>query len=284
MSSVLFDAPGPRARRRHLIGSVIGGLAVLGVIGWGVKKLADQGIFDAERWEIFENPDLWETLGEGLWATLRVALLAGVLALLLGAVLTALRLSGSKGLAWPARVFTELFRGLPVLLLMYFPLVIWTDLTAYAGAVIGLTLYNGSVISEILRSGVRALPGGQKEAGLAIGLTPLATLRTIEFPQAVRIMLPTLVSQLVVLLKDTSLAYIIAYQELLRTVQQLANFYGNFYLFPIFFVAAGIYITVNVAFSQTAAYLARRGNRKAAAAPVDLGAEVGGGAGTGISV
>jgi glutamate transport system permease protein len=266
MSSVLYDAPGPRARRRHLIGSIIGGLAVLGIIAWGVKILADQGIFDAERWEIFEDPALWETLGEGLWATLRVALLGGVLAVLLGAVLTALRLSGSRLLAWSARVFTEIFRGLPVLLLMYFPIVIWTDLSAYAGAVIGLTLYNGAVIAEILRSGVRALPGGQKEAGLAIGLTPMAALRMIELPQAVRIMLPVLVSQLVVLLKDTSLAYIIAYPELLRTVQQMANFYGNFYLFPIFFVAAGIYILINLTFSQTAAYLARHGTRKAAAA------------------
>ncbi len=266
MSSVLFDAPGPRARRRHLIGSIIGGLGLLALFGWAYLKLDEQGIFDYERWEIFEDPELWETLAEGLWATLKVALLAGVLALLLGAVLTALRLSGTRWLAWPARVFTELFRGLPVLLLMYFPLVIWTDLTAYAGAVIGLTLYNGAVIAEILRAGVRALPSGQKEAGLAIGLTHLAALRRIELPQAVRIMLPTLVSQLVVLLKDTSLAYIIAYPELLRTVQQMANFYGNFYLFPIFFVAAAMYIAVNLAFSQTAAYLARRGNRKAAIA------------------
>lgn len=283
MSSVLFDVPGPRARRRHLIGSVLGGLALLAVVVWVVMTLADQGIFEAERWEIFEDPDVWETLGEGLWATLRVAALGALLAVVLGAVLTALRLSGTRLLTWPARVFIELFRGLPVLLLMFFPLVIWTDLSAYAGAVIGLTLYNGAVIAEILRSGVRALPSGQKEAGLAIGLTPLATLRTIELPQAVRIMLPTLVSQLVVLLKDTSLAYIVAYPELLRTVQQLANFYGNAYLFPIFFVAAGIYIAVNLTFSQTAAYLARRGNRKAAAAPVDLGAQIGGGAGTGIS-
>lgn len=281
MSSVLYDAPGPRARRRQLIASIIGGLAVLALIGWAVKKLADQGIFDYERWEIFEDPELWETLLEGLWATLKVALLGGVLAVLLGAVLTALRLSGTRWLAWPARVWIELFRGLPVLLLMLFPLVIWTDLTAYMGAVIGLTLYNGAVIAEILRAGVRALPGGQREAGLAIGLTPMATLRRVEFPQAVRIMLPSLISQLVVLLKDSSLAYIIAYPELLRTVQQMANFYGNFYLFPIFFVAAAMYVTVNLIFSQTAAYLVRRGNRKASAAPVDVGAGVGGATGTG---
>lgn len=284
MSSVLYDAPGPRARRRQLIGSIIGGLAVLALIGWAVKKLADQGIFDYERWEIFEDPELWETLIEGLWATLKVALVGGVLALLLGAVLTALRLSGTRWLAWPARVWIELFRGLPVLLLMLFPLVIWTDLTAYMGAVIGLTLYNGAVIAEILRAGVRALPGGQKEAGLALGLTPMATLRRIELPQAVRIMLPSLVSQLVVLLKDSSLAYIIAYPELLRTVQQMANFYGNFYLFPIFFVAAGMYVTVNLIFSQTAAYMVRRGNRKAASAPVDVGAGVGGATGTGAGI
>jgi glutamate transport system permease protein len=266
MSSVLYDVPGPRARRRNVVGSIIGGLVLAAVVAWIVGKLADQGIFGADRWEIFEDPEIWEAFGRGAWATIRAAATAAVLAIVLGAVLTALRLSGVWWLAWPARVFTELFRGLPVLLLMYFPLVASTAVTPFMGVVIGLTLYNGAIIAEILRSGVRALPGGQREAGLAIGLTPLATLRNIELPQAVRIMLPTLVSQVVVLLKDTSLGYIVTYPELLRTVQQLQNFYGSAYLFPLFFVAAGLYIAINMTISQTAAQLARRGNRKAAGA------------------
>lgn len=277
MTSVLYDAPGPRTRRRILIGSVIGSALLLALLAIGLKRLYDQGLFEPERWDVFSQPIVWEALlRRGLLATLKVAAIAGVMAVVLGAGLTALRLSQSAWLSVPARLFIELFRGLPVLLLMYFPIVMFTSLTPYMGAVIGLTLYNGSIIAEILRSGVVALPGGQREAGLAIGLTPTTTLRIIQLPQAVRIMLPTLISQLVVLLKDSSLAYIIAYPELLRQIRLLSNYYGNDYLFSFFFVGAGIYILVNMFFSQGANYLARRGSTKAAGASAirpEIGAE-----------
>ncbi|KRF19753.1 hypothetical protein ASG90_20185 [Nocardioides sp. Soil797] len=278
MTSVLYDVPGPRARRRNLIGSILGALVILGLLWLGYKRLDDNGLIGSHVWEVLTVPDLWEALGRGLLATLKAAALAAVLAVLLGAVLTALRLSPSRWLSWPAAVFTEIFRGLPVLLLMYFPFVIWTDVSPFTGVVIGLTLYNGCIIAEILRSGVAALPSGQREAGLAVGLTPVATLRAIEFPQAVRIMLPTLVSQIVVLLKDTSLGYIVTYEELLSTVRNMRNYYsaqvtdnfeiyGSQVLFPIFIAGAAIYIAVNMTISQVASWLARRGNKKAAAAP-----------------
>ncbi|KQY56748.1 MULTISPECIES: amino acid ABC transporter permease [unclassified Nocardioides] len=292
MTSVLYDVPGPRARRRILIGSIIGGLLVLALLGLGFKRLSDNGIIGSHVWEVLTYPDVWDALGRGLVATLKAAALSAVLAVLLGAVLTALRLSPTRVLSWPAAVFTEVFRGLPVLLLMYFPFVIWTDVSPFTAVVIGLTLYNGSIIAEILRSGVAALPSGQREAGLAIGLTPLATLRAIEFPQAVRIMLPTLVSQIVVLLKDTSLGYIVTYTELLTTVRELRNFYGgqvtndgvlfgSQVLFPIFIAGAVIYVAVNMSISQFASWLARRGNKKAATAPrrdTGIEANTGGGA------
>lgn len=279
MSSVLYDVPGPRARRRILIGTVIGALLLVGLLALGYKRLSDNGLIGSHVWEVLTYGDMWEALGEGLLATLRAAAISAVLALLLGAVLTALRLSPTRWVRWPAAVFIEVFRGLPVLLLMFVPFVIWTDINAFTAVVIGLTLYNGCIIAEILRSGVVALPSGQREAGLAIGLTPIATLRAIEFPQAVRIMLPTLVSQLVVLLKDTSLGYIVSYSELLTRVREMRNFYGgqitddgqlfgSAVLFPIFIAGAVIYIAVNMALSQFASYLARRGNKKAAAAPV----------------
>lgn len=291
MTSVLYDVPGPRARRRILIGSIIGALFVLALLGIGFKRLSDNGIIGSHVWEVLTYPDVWEALGRGLVATLKAAALSAVLAVLLGAVLTGLRLSPTRWLSWPAAVFTEVFRGLPVLLLMYFPFVIWTDVSPFTAVVIGLTLYNGCIIAEILRSGVAALPSGQREAGLAIGLTPVATLRAIEFPQAVRIMLPTLVSQIVVLLKDTSLGYIVTYEELLTTVRNLRTYYGgqvtsdgvifgSEVLFPIFIAGAVIYIAVNMTLSQFASWLARRGNKKAAAAPqrrADVEADTAGG-------
>lgn len=265
MTSVLFDVPGPRARRRNLIGTVVGGLALVAALAWVVATLAGQGIFDASRWDVFAEPVVWEALiVRGLGATLRLAGISVVLACILGAVVTALRLSGSAFLRVPAVLFVELFRGLPVLLMMFIPTILFTQLSLFAGAVIGLTLYNAAIISEVLRSGIATLPRGQREAGLAIGLNPLASLRMIEMPQAVRIMLPALISQVVVLLKDTSLAFIIAYPELLRQIQLLTNFYGNNYVFSFFFVGAAIYILVNSFVSWLATRASKRGTMKAA--------------------
>lgn len=271
MSSVLFDTPGPRSRRRHLIGSVIGVIALIGIVVWVFLRLQKNGALEPETWEVLSYPAVWEALGRGLVATLKAAALAAVLAVLLGALMTALHLAPTRWLSVPAKVYIELFRGLPVLLLMFFPIAMFTSMTYFTGVVIGLALYNSAIIAEILRSGVTALPSGQREAGLAIGLTPTATLRLVEFPQAVRIMLPSLVSQVVVLLKDTSLGYVITYEELLQTVRQLKNYYattfGSEVVFPIFFTGAAIYILVNMTLSQVANWLARRGSKKAAGAP-----------------
>lgn len=280
MSSVLFDAPGPRSRRRHRIASVIGVLALLGVGVWVFLRLQKNGALEPETWEVLTYSGAWRALGRGLLATLKAAALAAVLAVLIGALMTALRLSPIPWLSWPAKVYIELFRGLPVLLLMFFPIAMFTSMTYFTGVVIGLALYNSAIIAEILRSGVAALPGGQREAGLAIGLTSSATLRLVEFPQAVRIMLPSLVSQVVVLLKDTSLGYVITYEELLQSIRNLKNYYATFFgsdvVFPIFFTGAAIYILVNMTISQIASWLARRGNKKAASASVESEADVAG--------
>lgn len=275
MSSVLYDVPGPIGRRRILIGSIIGGLFVLGLLTLAVATLASQGIFDADRWDILSDPVVWERLGIGLLATLRAAAVAAVLALLLGGALAAARLSRSRLARVVARVFTEFFRGLPVLLLMFFGLLAF-QLTFFTAVVLGLALYNGAIIAEILRAGVLTLPRGQAEAGLAIGLTDRQNLTLIQFPQAVRIMLPSLLSQLVVLLKDTSLGSIVAYTELLRTVGILEDFFGSAYVFTLFFVGAGMYIALNFTLSSLATYLSKRQRKTSAAAPVEVQSTAGG--------
>lgn len=267
MTSVLYDVPGPRARRRTLIGTVVGGALLLGLLALVLTTLAGQGMFDAERWQIFSDPAVWQTLLTGLGATLKVAAVGALLASLLGIGVTALRGSPSRWLRAPTRVYIELFRGLPVLLLMFFPIVLFRELTPFHGAVIGLTLYNSAVIAEILRSGIATLPRGQREAGLAIGLSEIRTMLLIELPQAIRIMLPSLISQLVVLLKDSSLAYIITYPELLRSILRLRDYFGGDYLFPLFVVGAGIYIAVNFAFSTLATWLSARSSKRTPKAP-----------------
>lgn len=269
MSLVLFDAPGPRARRRTLVWSVVAGVVLLGLVLLALRRLAEQGIFDGERWDIFvEDGETWSALiRRGLGATLRAAGIAAGIAVVLAPLITVARISDSPWLRIPARLWIELFRGLPVILLMFFASLA-LDFPAFRAVVLGLVLYNSAVLSEILRAGITSLPGGQREAALAIGLTSGQTLRMVLLPQAARRMLPSLISQLVVLLKDTSLGYIVAYGELLRTSRELQIFFGSKYIFSIFIVTAALYIGVNMTLSQVATYLERRGSTKAAGRPV----------------
>lgn len=257
MSSVLYDEPGPRTRRRIRIGTVIGGLVVAALVALVLLQLASRGLFEARRWDVFSDPEVWQFLGRGLLATLRAAAVAAVLASAVGLLLTIGRLTESPWLRQAMIVVIEFFRGLPVVLLMLASALL-LPVSLFWAVVIGLTIYNAAVIAEILRAGILSLPKGQTEAALAIGLTRLQTLRLVLLPQAIRRMLPSLVSQLVVLLKDTSLGYIVGYLELLRSVQNLRDFFGNRYLFSVFFVAAAIYVTVNFLVSRLAVLVERR--------------------------
>jgi glutamate transport system permease protein len=154
-------------------------------------------------------------------------------------------------------VLIEFLRGMPVLLMMFFGLLA-LGLSAFGAVVFGLVLYNAAVVAEILRAGLAALPRGQLEAGTAIGLTRWQTLRIIQFPQVVRLMLPSLISQFVVLLKDSSLGLIVGYPELLRTMQLNYSFFGNRYRFPLFVVVLIIYLAVNISLSRLAVAVERR--------------------------
>jgi glutamate transport system permease protein len=260
--AVLYDAAGPRGRRRILIGSVAGGLLVAALVAAAVARLASKGAFEAERWQVLTQGDLQRLLGRGLAATLRAALLAMVLATAVGALLAVARLSRRRWLAVPAGAWVELFRGLPLLLLILFlflglPVVGLTVSTFWA-LVAGLTLYNSAVIGEIFRAGILSLPKGQTEAAYSIGLRRGQTLRLILIPQAIRRMLPALISQLVTLLKDTSLGFVIAYAELLRVGRNAVEFLGGPYSIPVYTAIAVIYIAVNASLSFLARWLDRR--------------------------
>lgn len=227
MTSVLYDVPGPKARRRNAILAVLTGLvvaAVLGFIGW---RFALTGQFTAEKWSVFTYTTVWASIGEMLLGTLRAFALAGVLALALGFVLAIGRLSDHAWIRVPATVITEVFRAIPVLVFMmilYYGLPsLGIRMDPYWAVVLALMAYNGSVLAEALRAGVESLPKGQKEAGYAIGLRKSGVMSFILLPQAVRAMLPVIIAQLVVALKDTALGFIITYHELLYYVKLLAS-------------------------------------------------------------
>ena len=269
---VLYDVQGPRGRRRVLIASIVGGLALLALLGLAALRLAANGQFDYDKYKpFFTEPQLYRRLQDGLENTLHAAVYAIVLAAVLGVLLAFGRLSRQPLIRLPAIGVIEFFRGVPLLLLIFalflaWPRVVHTDLPALWALVLALTLYNGAVIAEIVRAGVQSIPKGQTEAAYAIGLSRGQTLRMILLPQAVRVMLPALISQLVVLLKDTSLGFVIGFSELLRTGGQLVQVLRN--PLQIYIAVALVYIVINSLLGALAGYVEGRQRRTSARAPV----------------
>lgn len=266
-SSVLFDAPGPRARvRNHVISAVA--VVVFLTVAWVVySRLDSAGQLTAAKWEPFLTSDLWITyVIPGVEGTLKAAAISIVLALALGLVLGVGRMSNHSGIRWFCSVFVEFFRAVPVLIMMIFAYFLYAfydvfpaQYLALAGVITGLTLYNGAVIAEIVRAGVHALPRGQGEAASALGLTSGQTMRSILLPQAITSMLPVLISQLVVVLKDTAIGYQITFVEMVRQGTVVGSSYGNY--IPALIVIALLMISVNFALSWFATRLERRLSR-----------------------
>jgi len=264
MTSVLYDVPGPKAIARNRILSVVTVLLVLAVLGFLVYRLYVSGQFEASKWYVFTFTRVWEQIGIHLVNTLAAFALAAVLSLVLGFVLAIGRLSDHAWVRIPVTAVTELFRAIPVLVLMmllYFGLPsIGIKMDPYWAVVLALMAYNGSVLAEVLRAGIESLPRGQKEAGYAIGLRKSGVMRLILLPQAVRVMLPVIVAQLVVTMKDTALGFIITYPELLYYAKLLSSQQGR----PILqsaFIIGGIYIVMCLILSGIAKYLEIRTRR-----------------------
>ncbi|MFR9798986.1 amino acid ABC transporter permease [Streptomyces sp. MS06] len=280
MSSVLYDTPGPRAKRRNVVVSVVF-VVLLALAAWWIwRALDDKGELEWALWKPFTNSPAWTTyLLPGLVNTLKAAALSMVIALPLGAFFGIARLSDHRWVRAPAGVVVEFFRAIPVLLLMLFANEFFarsTDVTSsnrpFYAVVTGLVLYNASVLAEVVRAGILALPKGQTEAAYAVGLRKGQTMTSILLPQAVAAMLPAIVSQLVVIVKDTALGGVmIGYTELLNSRSTLAANYAN--VVPSFIVVALIYIVVNFSLTSFASWLEGRLRRSKRGTGAVLGAE-----------
>jgi glutamate transport system permease protein len=263
-ASVLFDAPGPRAQARNRIISVAVVAVTALVLAVIYSRLKAKGQLAAPKWEPFLTGNLWTTyVLPGIEGTLTAAALSIVLALILGFLLGVGRLSHIGFIRWPSAVIVEFFRAVPVLIMMIFAYFLFalydtfpSKYLALAGVVTGLTLYNGAVIAEIVRAGVNSLPRGQGEAAAALGLRWGQTMRSILLPQAITSMLPVLVSQLVVVLKDTAIGYQITFVEMVRQGTVVGSSYGNYV--PALIVIAVLMISVNFALSVAATRLEKR--------------------------
>lgn len=263
-TSVLFDLPGPKARARHRIYTVVAAALALVALGWVLWKLDQAGEFREQMWDKFLQENIARAYWQGLLDTLKAAGSAIVLSVVAGALLAVARLSDRGWIRWPAWAFVEFFRAVPLLLLIMF-VYFGLSLGLYWSLVVALVLYNGSVLAEVFRAGIKAVPRGQSEAAYAIGLRKSQVMRLILLPQSVRIMLPAIISQCVIILKDTALGAIVAYQDLTFAARNIALYVHNFFV-PLV-TAAVIYILINYALSRLAVWVERRLSRRRDAAP-----------------
>ncbi|MFI6943710.1 amino acid ABC transporter permease [Streptomyces sp. NPDC050418] len=269
-SSALYDIPGPKAERRHLMYGVLSTLLILGVAGWMLYLLFDTDQFTAAKWNPFTYKGIQELLLTGLGNTLKAFAIAAVLSLALGAVLAVGRLSDHKPVRWLATLIVEFFRAMPVLVMIFFVFVA-LKVQPLPALVTGLTLYNGSVLAEVFRSGVNSVERGQHEAAYALGMRKTQVMTHVLGPQALRAMLPAIISQLVVALKDTSLGYLITYEEFLHAGKLIAsNLDYDLPFIPVVMVISPIYIGMCMLLSWFATWVSKRQKRNPKVEAVEI--------------
>ena len=260
-ASVLFDAPGPRTVARHRIYTVISLVALVGLVAFAVWKMWDEGQLEYELWEPFVTPEYIEfILVDGLIKTLQMAFFSIIFAVVFGLAFGVAKLSDHAWINRPAWLVVEFFRAVPVLLLMVFAFYMLAigdgPLSSFWCVVIALTLYNGSVLAEVFRAGINAVPSGQAEAAYAIGMRKSQVMTSVLLPQAVKIMLPAIISQMVVALKDTSLGYYILAPGLTAVGKPIYLEFRN--QVPTAIVITAIYVAVNLILTWLATMAQRR--------------------------
>ncbi len=265
-TNALFDDLGPKGRRTVQVITLISGVLLALAVAYAVKRLNDNGQFAPELWTKLVREDTSNLLLKGLIGTLKAAAVGMVLAMIVGAVMALGRLSRNRPIRWLAGAYVEVFRAWPLLLVIYFAFLglpyYGIRIDAFVALVAGLTLYNGAMLAEVFRAGILSLDRGQTEAASSLGLTYAQSMRYVVVPQAGRRMLPALVSQLIALLKDSSLGYAITYQELLRTGRSVGDFsaFSNGVIIPTnilqaLFVVAVIFFVINFVLSRIARHL-----------------------------
>ncbi|CDR05703.1 amino acid ABC transporter permease [Streptomyces iranensis] len=271
-TSALYDVPGPHTRRRHRMYALAGTAVLLVLLGWIVYLLIHTGQFAYRKWMPFEYKGIQELLLNGLAGTLKAFGMAAVLSLALGGVLAAGRLSEHRPLRWVATLVVEFFRAMPVLVMIFFVFVA-LRVQPLPALVTGLTLYNGSVLAEVFRAGVNSVDRGQREAAYSLGLRKTQVMMSVLVPQGVRAMLPAIISQLVVALKDTSLGFLITYEEFLHAGKLIAsNLDYDLPFIPVVMVISPIYIGMCMLLSWFANWVAKRERRSVKTRQVEVAA------------
>ena len=253
MRDALYEAPGPKMRAKIRIGTAISLVAVAALVALVLQRFYVTGQLSVHYWYFFTHLTTWKFLLAGFEGTVKVALVLG-LALMLG------RTSDIKPLQLVCRVLTDFFRGVPSLLFIYFFFLVLPQykisLPSFWMLTLPVALAAAGVLAEIFRAGVNAVPRGQVEAAQALGLSKAKITFKIVLPQAIRFIIPSLISQLVVVVKDTTVAYVVSYPDLMQNARVLITNYDA--LVSVYLVIAVIYILINVAINKAAVYVSHK--------------------------
>lgn len=264
MRDALYEAPGPRTRRRTAAITAASLVLLVVLLGIVVRQFYIAGQLAPEKWDYFLKASTWRYLGTGLIGTFQVALSAGAIAIVLGLVLMFGRISHIKPLSFVSRVVIDFFRGVPSLLLIYFFFLVLPGygfkIPSFWMITLPVAFAASGVLAEVFRAGMNAVPRGQTEAALSIGMRPLEVNLKIVLPQALRIVVPSLISQLVVVVKDTTVAYVVSFPDFMQQARVVISTYDA--VLPVYFVVAIVYILINYALNELAIYLARRSGTK----------------------
>jgi His/Glu/Gln/Arg/opine family amino acid ABC transporter permease subunit len=259
LEDMLFGDLRPKAQALTRAAGVAVALALLVLLAAVVHRFHAAGQLDRRLWELFAAPTTWAFLAKGLLGTLASAAAAAVIALALGLVLLLGRLSRHRLLRWPAVAAIEFLRGVPTLLLIYVCFLVLPSLgirlSAYWMLTLPVGLSTAAVVAEVYRAGVLAVPRGQTDAARALGLSDMRVFAHIVFPQALRFIVPALVAQLVIVVKDTTFGYVVTYGELMQNAKVLIANYRS--LVPVYLVVAVLYCAVNYAISRASRRLGR---------------------------
>lgn len=256
----LYEQPGPRTTRLIRIGTALSLLALALLAAAIVHRFYITGQLAPRYWSFFLLPTTWAFLLDGFKGTFMISVVSGVLSLVLGLVFMLFRISHITLLRAIARIYIDFFRGVPSLLLIYFCFLVIPQyglkLSSFWMMTLPIACAASAVLAEVFRSGVNAVPKGQKEAAKALGFTRMQVMYKVVLPQAIRFVIPALISQLVVVVKDTTVAYVVSYPDLLQNARVLITNYDA--LVSVYFVVAIIYVLINWTMNNVSIWYAHR--------------------------
>ncbi len=256
----LYEAPGPKTRRIINVATVLSLIALAALVGCIIHQFYKTGQLDGKYWSFFARATTWKFLGKGLAGTLEAAAAAGIITFIMGFFMMLGRISGNKILEWISTALIEFTRGVPTLLFIYFFFLVvpqlGINLAAFWKISLPVAISASGVVGEVLRSGVNAVPKGQKEAAVSLGMRSASVFLKVVFPQAIRYVIPALISEMVIVVKDTTFAYVVNFPDLMQNARVLISNYDA--LVSVYTVVAVIYILINYLLNRASAFVAGR--------------------------